>query len=243
MSLAKGPVLLASALLAAALLAGCGQGDDAPQAAPETTPTAGAPDVSTPDALAEWMRQEHGDEEWPSHIEDIVYTTKLRSFVIELRFRGAAEEADAHADAAFAALHAGDLGLDAWVEAWAEGAQFAGTGLGSPVERDLPEPSDSVEALREWLAQVYGDTGGEAAEPWFEAIEQIELGESAARRPVIRVETSLPLDGERSADRANLIVTAIAQAQPTFADEIEVWYAEEQGLLTGSTAQYNPYVY
>lgn len=237
---------LALALAATVSLAGCdSQRSDQPSPQPASAePTATlATAPANPEALAAWIAEHHGEEAWPAAIERIVYATKLGSPVIELHLAGSIAEARPHAQAALLALREGELGLDTWVEVWASGRQFAGAGLGTPRAREYPPSPRDVTELHAWLLDAFGPSEGRPSEPWLDAIEQVELGESAAKRPVIRVDTDLPIDEPRSADRAALIIVAIGRARPTFAGEIEVWYADERGLLSGSTDTYDPYVY
>jgi hypothetical protein len=237
----------------AAIVAGCATpasseapGGEATSSVEPTASSAGqgaTPEDLTAEELLAYLEAEHADEEWFAALDRLEQHTKLGSTVYELHFEGTVLEAQPLADAAFAVLLSRNLHLHGWIEAWAEGRQFAGVGAGAPVERELPAPPADIAGLRSWLALVYGPSSGREPERWYESIESIELAESAARMPLIRVDTSLPADGVRSHDDATLVVMAIAQAAPTFASDVEVWYAGGSGLLSGTTGMYVPYVY
>ena len=242
--------IVMSALVAAVFgLLGCVQGADVPEAGSDEPVTAkdgsaeevdtGGRGIDTGEELMAYFEAEHGDEAWVQALEDVVIAKKLGSTVVELHFGGARDDAARLADAAFGVVAGGHLNLDAWIEAWVEGAQFAGTGSGTPRERAVPPQPTTAEELSAWLDTVYG---GEP-ERWHQAIETIELGSTAGGAPAIVVQTSLVSGDAGDREQAGLLLIAIADAGPTFAREVEVWYAERMGMLSGSTASFNPYVY
>ncbi|GAB4279756.1 MAG: hypothetical protein Kow0056_13350 [Coriobacteriia bacterium] len=236
----------AGAALAVAL-AGCSH--SAPAAETDSAETTGAAPpraevaVETAEDMQAYLAHASKGATWLAGLVRVEKRKKLGSPVFELHFSGEPETVAPVAREVFRILQSGEATVQAWVEVWADGGVVAGAGVGTPVERDLPPPPEDIEQLREWLARVYGPGGLLGEEWWYGRIESVELGESAAKKPLISVRTSIPADGERAFDDAQLIVLAIASAHPTFANEVEVWFADEKGLVSGSTETYNPYVY
>jgi hypothetical protein len=100
-----------------------------------------------------------------------------------------------------------------------------------------------VDGLTSWLAEVFGPSETQASEPWYSAIETIELGTTGAGEPAVVVWTTLTEEEAVTAGQADLVALAVSRSQLTFAGDVEVWYADGAGRLSVGIGGYDPYVY
>ena len=194
--------------------------------------TDSGPAAISADTINELLEGELASEPWASSVTEVQEATYLRRPVVSIGFADEAARNEAQTVIQDAFLEREEWGVLEIYSPVLSGFQTIGNSSSFPVI-ELPATPASAPEFAGWLDAAFG-SGSPEPEAW---VEHVQSSEYAASLPtgnyeVLIVRTDLPFDqtGQRT---AQLIIQAIYTAEPTFAKQFAVYYADGSNMTAG----------
>lgn len=221
--------------------AGKGATEESSQEA-ESAVASGRTGPGTAEELAAYLEANYGSESWYSAIAEVRYVTRLGYPVCQVVIADGGDRSfDAQRQSDFAiiaAIESADITFaNNYETIGVKGTRASSNeepwpGLERPKPlADIPAPAN-LDALKSWLEAQYGPQGANpVSEGWYEVFKTAQWSVEGDR---IKVRTSLTRDPDGGLAEEDLMY-AVAQARPTFATGLEIYYADGQSDVDGTT--------